>query len=103
MGLAIIGFGTAIDAIRFVRLYNGNDRTIFVTVQVSKEPGNAATHGTDTCLQEDVGGLYIAQLLHSLSSHGGVALHDPAGNILIAVPCSILYHDPAIFLGVGIG
>lgn len=36
-----------------------------------------------------------AHLFQGFRRQGGVALHDPGGDILIAVPCGILHHDPA--------
>ena len=48
-------------------------------------------------------GAHFLQLPDDLPAHGGITLHDPQGNIGVALPGGILHHDPAFFPGVLIG
>ena len=40
----------------------------------------------------------VLQLLEQLPGDGGVALHDPGGDLLVARPGGILHQDPAVLL-----
>ena len=47
-----------------------------------------------------MGGLFyrqLPQLLGGLQGQGGVALHDPPGDVLVPLPGGVLDHDPAVF------
>ena len=41
---------------------------------------------------------FVPELVQRFKEHGGVALHDPCGDIFIAGPRGILYQEPAVFL-----
>ena len=42
---------------------------------------------------------HLAELVGGLACHGAVALHDPGGNFLIALPGGILHHHAVLGLG----
>lgn len=44
-------------------------------------------------------GGHFRQLFRRFLCHGGVALHDPFGHLLIAAPGGILHQHPVVFLG----
>ena len=101
--LAVAGTGAAINAVCAVGLDDCDDRPLCLTVIVGEKAGNRAGHRSDTCLQEDVGRFLAVQLPQCFQRHGRVALHDPPRDVLIALPCGILHHDPAVFLCTAVG
>ena len=46
-----------------------------------------------------MGGRAVLQLADRLKGHGGVALHNPGGDIPITLPGCVLNHYPTLFLG----
>ena len=104
--LAVVGLGGAVDAVRLVGLHDGDDGPLLIAVKFGEEAGQAAAQRAHARLQEDVGGPLgtdLLQLLHRFQRHGGVALHDPGGDVLIAFPGGVLHHDPAVLLGALVG
>src|SRR5699024_1209583 len=58
-----------------------------------------AGQGADAGLDEYMGGTIHADLPHLLSGlagHGAIALHDPGGDLLVALPSSVLYNDAMV-------
>ena len=94
--LAVIGFCRPENAVGLVRLDNGDDWALFISVQGSKISADCAGHGANARLKEDVGGLQAFELACRLCSHGGISLHDPAGDLFISIPGGILYQHPPI-------
>ena len=103
-GLSVSGHGALVQAVRCLGLHDDELRGI-----VGEEVGEITHHGPGKAsharLDEDVGGAVtpmLPQLLRGLPGHGAVALHDPGGNFLIAVPGGVLYNDAVLRLG-GLG
>ena len=97
----VVRLGGTVQAVGLVGFHNGDDGPVGA-VQGTEEPGDGPGHAAHARLQEDVGG-FLGQLLVGLVAHGAVALHDPGGDVLVAFPGGILYHDPALFLSLAVG
>ncbi len=97
-GLAVPGQGALVEAVRGHGLHDDEFGGIVgeeVGVVAHHGPGQAAHAGLD----EHVGGAVyppLPQLLGGLAGHGAVALHDPGGNLLIAVPGGVLNDDAVL-------
>ena len=103
-GAAVPGQGALVQAVRRLGLHDDELGRI-----VGEEVGEIAHHGPRQAaharLDKNVGGAVhadLAELLGGLPGHGAVALHDPGGNFLIAVPGGVLDNDAVLRLG-GLG
>ena len=88
--LAVPGQGAPIVAVRRFRLHNHKFRRM-LRIAVDKIPGHGPRHTPHARLEEHVGGPLL-HLLRRLVGHGGVALHNPGGYLLIPLPGGVLNH-----------
>ena len=88
--LGLIFFGFRRKTLYAIGIVLATYLLMIFPVMLQQIGGDSSGHSANARLQEDVGRLFLAQLLHSLIGHGGVAFHDPAGDVLIAFPGGIL-------------
>ena len=97
-GLAVIGQRALIQAVSRLGLHH-HELGRIVGEQVCEVAHHSTGQRADAGLDEHVGGTVYAaltKLVGGLVGHGAVALHDPGGDLLVAVPGGIL-HDDAVF------
>ena len=97
MELAVIGLGRMEQTVGPVGLHDDDFGTV-LAVEVSEKGGQAPGHRAYSSLKEKVGGRAVLQLADRLKGHGGVALHNPGGDIPITLPGCVPNHYPALFL-----
>ena len=103
-GLAVPGHGALVQAIGGPGLHH-HELGGIVGVEVGEVAHHGAGQGAHAGLHEDVGGpvhAALAELVGGLVGHGAVALHDPGGDLLVAVPGGVLDDDAVLGL-VGLG
>ena len=91
-GISVSGCRALIQAGRHIGLHHYEGGRI-VGVKIGEISHNRAGKGAYAGLNEHVGGAVAAvifQLFAGLHCHGAVALHDPGGDLLVAVPGGIL-------------
>ena len=103
-GGAVAGQGAPVEAVGRLGLHDDELGRV-VGEQVGEVAHHRAGQGAHARLDEHVGGTVdadLAELLGGLAGHGAVALHDPGGDLLIALPGGILNDHAVLGLG-GLG